>query len=116
MNDIFLTVAGALGMLIAVIHGYLGEIKVVAPITGSPTSAKRIMQAIMFLSAIYWFVGGAILMATPYLFEGTARTFAIAFIGFLYLSGAIGNFWATRGRHIGWVLLSLTTLLIWMGA
>jgi hypothetical protein len=37
-------------------------------------------------------------------------------VGATYLFGAAGNFWATRGRHPGWMLLALALVLIAFGA
>ena len=74
MKDGFLVIAGCLGMGIAILHGYLGETKVVRPIQGSSPSAKRIMQAIFFLSAVYWFAGGVILVVSPFLLEPASGT------------------------------------------
>ncbi len=115
MKDIFLVMAGCLGMVIAILHGYIGEMKVVRPIQGSPASAKRVLHALMFLSAVYWFVGGAILAAGPFYLDANARYVAAMMVGALYLSGAIANLWATRGRHFGWAMLAGTTILIWLG-
>jgi hypothetical protein len=38
------------------------------------------------------------------------------FVGSLYLYGALGNLWGTRGRHPGWMLYSLALVLIGFGA
>ena len=113
MKDALAVTAGGLGTLIAVIHGYLGEMKVVRPIKDAPASAKRVLHAIMFLSAVYWFIGGAILVASP-LLSAADRRLALSIVGAMYLSGAAGNLWATRGRHFGWLLLSVTAALAWL--
>jgi len=116
MKDIFLVIGGCLGMVVAVLHGYLGETRIVGPIQNSPACAKRVIQAIMFLSAVYWFVGGAVLALTPF-FQGAGdRRLSALIVGALYISGAAANIWATRGRHFGWGLLTITTVFIWLGA
>ncbi len=116
MSNILLITAGGLGLIISLVHGYLGETKVVGPVQDVPISAKRILQAIMFLSAVYWFLGAALLVAAPFLLAPENRFIAGWGVGALFLSGAIGNFWATRGKHFGWMLLSMATLLAWSGA
>lgn len=116
MSTLFLVTAGTLGLFISVIHGYLGETRVVGALQEAPVSAKRILQAIMFLSAVYWFLGAALLVAAPYLLAPESRVVVGGGVGALFLSGAIGNFWATRGRHFGWMLLAIATLLAWLGA
>ena len=116
MKDIVLVSAGCLGLIIAIAHGYLGERKVAGAIQGVPPSAKRVMRAIMFLSAVYWFVGGAVLIASPFFLSQEGRWAAVIIVGLMYLTAAIANFWATRGRHFGWVLLGSATALIGVGA
>ena len=116
MNDFLIYAAGGLGMIIAVVHGYIGEVKVVAPVTGINRSAKRVLSAVMFLSAIYWFAAGALLVVAPLILESDAKRLAAFFVGTIYLSGALANFWATRGRHFGWMLLAIATALAWLGA
>ena len=115
MTDTMTILAGIMGMLIAMVHGYLGATKVVQPVTGIHPSAKRILHAIFLLSAVYWFVGGAVLVLAPFYLSPDARYVASLIVGTLFLSGAAGNFWATRGRHFGWVLLTIATTLTWVG-
>ena len=116
MNELLLVTAGCLGMTIAVVHGYLGEMKVVRPIQGLGVSTKRVARAIWFLSAVYWFAGGVILAASPWYSAREGYPVLALCVGAMYLAGAAANFWATRGRHFGWVLLSATAGLIWFGA
>ncbi|MEL6665211.1 MAG: hypothetical protein AAFQ24_03685 [Pseudomonadota bacterium] len=109
--DIFLYLAGGLTVFIAVIHGYLGATKVVGPSTAPSNDAKRILHAIMFLSAVYWFIGGLALIAAPYLFEGEVRRWVVYTIVAMLLSGAFGNMWGTRGKHFGgYFLLGVSAL------
>ena len=115
MNDFFTIASGCLGMLIAVVHGYLGATKVIHPIKTIHPTAKRILHGVFLLSAIYWFIGGALLVAAPFYLTANAVYIAVWLVGLLYLSGAVANFWATRGRHFGWVLLSVATALAWVG-
>jgi hypothetical protein len=36
-------------------------------------------------------------------------------VGSSYLYGALGNLWATRGRHFGWMLYAVALILIAAG-
>ena len=101
MTDIFLYLAGGLTVFIAIIHGYLGTTQVVGPSTAPTVAAKRILHAIMFLSAVYWFIGGLILIAAPHVFEGEVRRWVVYTIVAMLLSGAFGNMRSTRGKHFG---------------
>ena len=65
---------------------------------------------------ISWTQGGAILVLVPFLLDQSQRTIAVYMIALVYASGAIANCWATRGRHPGWFLLAVTTVLALMGA
>jgi hypothetical protein len=113
MKEALGILAGGLGMLCAAVHGYLGERKAVRPVKDVPPSAKRVLRAVMFLSAAYWFVAGAVLAASP-LLTAHDRELALAIAGFIYGSAAAANFWATRGRHFGWILLGVAAALAWL--
>jgi len=116
MANLFLYIAGALTLAIAIIHGYLGATKVVGPSTAPNPSTKRILHAIMFLSAVYWFFGGLVLLATPVLFEGVGRQGATYVVTAMLISGALGNMWATRGKHFGGYFLLVVSGLAIAGA
>jgi len=116
MSMNLIVISGYLGMVVAVVHGYLGETKVVRQVDGIPLASKRVLQAIMFLSAVYWFAGGLVLAGSPLYLTSGGQRLAALIVGAMFLSGAIGNFWAMRGRHIGWVLLMCATALAWLGA
>jgi hypothetical protein len=112
MNETLGVIAGGVGMLCAVAHGYLGETKVVRPVKDISPSAKRVLHAIMFLSAVYWFIAGAAAVASP-LLTAHDRWLALFVAGVIYFSSASANFWAMRGRHFGWVALSIAAALAW---
>ncbi len=116
MADYFLYSAGGLTALIAIIHGYLGATAVVGPSTAPSRDAKRILHAIMFLSAVYWFIGGVVLIAAPHLFEGEVRKWVVYTVTAMLLTGAFGNMWGTRGRHFGGYFLLLVSALAFAGA
>ncbi|MEM1140358.1 MAG: hypothetical protein AAGH45_10795 [Pseudomonadota bacterium] len=115
MKDILLYLSGGLGMAIALVHGYLGETKVVRPTAASTPAAKRVLHAIMFLSGVYWFVASAILVATPAYVPELVRPIVVYGVAAIFISGCVANFWATRGRHFGWALLALAAGLALAG-
>ena len=115
MADFFLYGAGGLTVLIAIVHGYLGATDVVGPSTTPSPQAKRILHAIMFLSAVYWFIAGAILMAAPHLFEGEVRKWVVWTAVAMLLTGAFGNMWATRAKHFGGYFLLIVSALAFAG-
>ncbi|MEO0398361.1 MAG: hypothetical protein AAF224_02935 [Pseudomonadota bacterium] len=116
MQDIFLYGAGLLGIIISVAHGYIGEVRVVRPVRASTTQAKRVLHAIMFLSAVYWFAASALLLITPLLLSDAQRPFVVYGVALVFVSGCLGNLWATRGGHFGWILLAAAAALAIAGA
>lgn len=113
MADLLLYVAGGLTVLIAVAHGYLGATAVVGPSRAPNAAAKRILHAIMFLSAVYWLVGGLVLIAAPGLFDGETRKWVVYVVAAMLLSGAFGNLWGMRGKHFGgYALLAVSAIAL----
>ena len=97
-------------MLCGVIHGYSGAMKVVRPIENIRASTKRVLSVVMTLSAIYWIAAGAIVAAGPLLTDHDRRI-ALSVAVAIYGTAAAANYWANRGRHFGWILLSLAAAL-----
>jgi len=115
MKDTSIVIAGVMGMIIAIVHGYLGATTIIGPIENIHPAAKRILHGVFFLSAVYWFVGGAILAAAPFYLSVEARLICALVVAAMFLSGAIINFWATQGTHFGWALLTIAAVLAWLG-
>ncbi|MEL7109201.1 MAG: hypothetical protein AAGL99_08035 [Pseudomonadota bacterium] len=116
MANILLYIAGGLTIGIAIVHGYIGATQVVGPSTAPTQAVKRILHAIMFLSAVYWFVGGVVLVAAPFLFEGETRQWVVYVIAAMLMTGALGNMWSTRAKHFGGYFLLIVSGLALAGA
>ena len=100
MSDMFLIAAGLLSIMVSIIHGFLGETKVIKPIEGLEPSSLRIIRAVWFLSAVYWFVGGVFLVLAPYYFEPSQKVIIAGVTIAMYLSGALANFLGqSRSRY-----------------
>jgi hypothetical protein len=80
------------------------------------SSIRRFVPLLLHFSTISWFLGGLALIAAAIWFDHSARLATGLFVGSLYLLGALGNLWATRGRHPGWMLMAVALLLIVFGA
>jgi hypothetical protein len=113
MNDTLSAMAGGLGMLCGVLHGYLGETKAVRPIENIRANTRRVLSVVMLLSAIYWIAAGAIVAAGPFLADHDRRI-ALYVAAAIYGTAAAANFWANRGKHFGWILLSLAAVLAFL--
>lgn len=122
MADLALIAAGVVGAFVAVIHGVLTQRLMVVPIEAlfsedgrTAPAIRRIVPIMLHLSTISWFLGGLALIAAALWFSTDARAATAWFVGSLYGFGAIGNLWGTRGRHPGWLLLTLALALIVAG-
>jgi hypothetical protein len=117
-----LGLAGVLGSGTAVVHGILTQRLMVKPIQIFLSDNKRISAPIrrlvpllLHFSTFSWFLGGLALLAAA-LWWGNDTKLAIGLsVGSLYLFGAVANAWATRGRHLGWMLMAAAVVLIGVG-
>ena len=114
-----LAVAGVIGSGTAVVHGILVQRLMVKPFEefaladgriGAPI--RRLVPLLLHFSTISWFLGGLALIAAARWLEHDARFATGVFVGSLYLFGALGNLWSTRGLHPGWMLMALALVLI----
>ena len=117
-----LAMAGLIGGGTAVIHGVLTQRLMVRPIEALMASDRRIsgpvrrlIPMLMHFSTIAWLLGGVALIAAAGWFGPQARLVTGLGVGGLYLYGALGNFWGTRGRHPGWMLMAAALVLIGVG-
>ncbi len=115
-----LAAAGIIGSGVAIVHGALTQRLMVEPLatTAGPMqrgTIRRIVPALLHFSTFNWFVCGLALLAAAYVLEPQARLVAGLLVGSSYLYGAVGNLWATRGRHPGWALYTIALMLIAYG-
>jgi hypothetical protein len=117
-----LAMAGVIGCGVAVVHGILVQRLMVKPFEEFALadgrigeSIRRLVPLLLHFSTISWFVGGLALIAAARWLEGDARLATGVFVGSLYLFGALGNLWGTRGLHPGWMLMAVALVLIAFG-
>ncbi len=107
--------AGIIGCIVAVVHGLLLQklmIRSILSNTPLAESSRRLVPLLMHFSTIFWFLGGLALIIVPSFADASAMLVTAVFVGALYGFGAIGNFWGTRGKHPGWMLLAVAVALI----
>lgn len=121
-QDAALAMAGVIGSFVAVVHGILTQRLMVRPIGALFLADKqmhapigRLVPLLLHFSTFNWFLGGLALIAAAIWFEQDARLATSLLVGSSYLFGALGNFWATRGRHPGWMLYAVALVLIVFG-
>lgn len=121
-QDAALGLAGVIGSGVAVVHGILTQRLMVRPFEAflvadkrMTASVRRLVPGLLHFSTFNWFLGGLALIAAAIWFEQDARLATGLLVGSSYLYGALGNLWATRGRHPGWVLYVVALVLIAFG-
>jgi hypothetical protein len=121
-QDAALGLAGVIGSTVAVVHGILVQRLVVRPFDaflladkGMNAPLRRLVPGLVHFSTVTWFLGGLALIAAALWFEKNARLATGLFVGSLYLYGALGNLWVTRGPHPGWMLMTVALVLIVLG-
>ena len=111
MRDLVLQCAGVAAILVALIHGVLGETKVFARATIEPPRLRTLVRVVWQAGTVAWIGGGVLLIAAPWMQSEPARHWIIATIVIVYGVGALGNAWWSRGRHFGWMALSAVIVL-----
>jgi hypothetical protein len=121
-QDASLVMAGLIGGGTAVAHGVLIQRLVVRPYEsflatapGTSQAIRRMMPLLVHFSTIAWLLGALALIAAAGWFGPQARLVTCLSVGSLYLLGALGNLWGTRGRHPGWMLMAVALGLIGVG-
>ncbi len=111
MNALLLVLAGVIGLVTALVHGYLGETRLLSQAETQSELGRRALRAVFHLSTVYWLLGAIALISISLMPISREATVLVSVVATLYLIGAVGNFWLSRGRHIGWVLLLSASLL-----
>jgi hypothetical protein len=121
-QDAALAMAGIIGSCVAVVHGVLTQRLMVRPLEAillsdrrTVASIRRLVPVLLQFSTFNWFLGGLALIAAAIWFEQGAKLATGLLVGSSYLFGALGNLWATRGRHPGWMLYAVALILIVFG-
>ncbi len=121
-HDAALAMAGVIGSCVAVVHGILTQRLMVGPFEELSLADKRISAPIrrlvpllLHFSTVSWMLGGFALIAAATWLGHDAKLATGLFVGSLYLYGALGNLWGTRGRHPGWMLMAAALVLIAFG-
>jgi hypothetical protein len=120
-HDAALALAGVIGSGVAVVHGVLTQRLMVGPFQKLAEGriaapVRRLVPLLLQFSTVNWFIGGMALIVAATSFDREARLATALLAGSSYLFGALGNVWATRGRHPGWMLYTLALVLIIYGA
>jgi hypothetical protein len=115
MRDLMLQAAGVLAILVAIVHGAIGQLRVFTKSHIEPRGTQRLLRMVWQASAIDWIGIGVLLVAAPALGSQSARRWIIAVAVVVYGYAAIGNAVVTRGWHVGWCLMGIVIALAVLG-
>jgi len=115
MQDLALQAAGVLAIFVAIVHGAIAELQVFPKARVEPQRTRTLLRAVWQLSTVAWIGIGLLLMAAPSFGSQAARHWVVAVAVAVYGFAAIGNAVATRGRHVGWFLMSCVIALALIG-
>ena len=115
MRDLALQTAGVLAVLVAIAHGAVAELRVFPRARIEPQRMRLLLRGVWQASTLDWIGIGVLLIAAPTFGSQTARQWVIAVAVVVYGYAAIANAVATRGRHIGWCLMSGAVALALIG-
>ncbi len=107
MKEVLLPLAGVLGTIVAIAHGYLGETRLIAPLDIAGRQAKSFIRAIWQLSTATWILGSLIIGVSPWVVPAEQRVLVVGIASLPMLYGLVANAWISRGRHYGWKLLAV---------
>jgi hypothetical protein len=111
MRDLLLQCAGAAAIVVAIVHGVLGETKVFPRVIIEPLRLRSLIRLVWQASTVAWIGGGVLLIAAPLTASEPARHLIVVTLACVFGFGALGNAWATRGRHFGWMVLSAVVVM-----
>ena len=112
MNPVFfLLMAAALCAITAVIHSVLGEQKLLRPmladragLMGEPL-ARNVTRFAWHWTSVLWVLVGALLAAAAY--GMVSAPWLVLAVGVVHIVAGIADAILTRGRHIGWPLITI---------
>jgi len=107
MRNLLVELAGILALAVSVAHGVLSETKVFPSVRIEPEWARRLIRPVWQASTVAWICLAILLIAAPSMGSEAARDWIIAMSIVSFGAAAIGNAWATRGRHFGWVAMTM---------
>jgi hypothetical protein len=106
MRDLLLQCSGVAAIVVALIHGVLGETKVFKRATIEPPRLRFLIRLVWQAGTIAWIGGGVLLIAAPWMGSEPARHWIVLTLAAVFGFAALANAWAMRGKHFGWVALS----------
>ena len=116
MSQLLLILAAVLGFAVAVIHGYLGQVRLIEPARFTGRTERGMVLAIWHFSAATWGASALVFLFAALRLPADARLVPVGIACLPLIYGMVCNAWITRGRHFGWAALALVIGLALAGA
>jgi hypothetical protein len=111
MRDLLLQCSGVISIAAALIHGVLGETKVLPRVTVQPARLRTLIRLVWQAGTVAWIGCGVLLIAAPWMASEPARHWIVVTTAAVFAFAALANAWATRGRHFGWMVFGAVVAL-----
>jgi hypothetical protein len=111
MRDLLLQCSGVIAIAAALIHGVLGETKVLPRITVQPARLLTLIRLVWQAGTVPWIGCGVLLIAAPWMASEPARHWIVVTTAAVFAFAVLANAWATRGRHFGWMMFGAVVAL-----
>jgi hypothetical protein len=111
MRDFLLQCSGVAAIAAALIHGVLGETRVMPRVTIEPARLRTLIRLVWQAGTVAWIGGGVLLVAVPWMASEPARHWIVVTMACVFAFAALANALATRGRHFGWMALGAVVVL-----
>jgi len=111
MRDVLLQCSGVAAIVVALIHGMLGETKVFARATIEPPRLRTLIRLVWQAGTVAWIGGGVLLLVAPTLGSESARHWIVVTTVAVYAFAVAANAWWSRGRGFGWKALGVVVAL-----
>jgi hypothetical protein len=115
MRDLFLQCSGVAAIIVALVHGTLGETRVFARAHIEPPRLRNLIRFCWQTGTVGWICGGVLLIAAPSVASAPARHWIVITVSAMYGFAMIGNAVILRGRHFGWAALCAVIAMAIMG-
>jgi len=91
MRDVLLQCAGLAAIAVALIHGVLGETKVLARATIQPERLRTLIRLVWQAGTVAWIGGGVLLIAAPIVASAPARHWIVVTFACVFAFGALAQ-------------------------
>jgi hypothetical protein len=118
-SSIFLLIAGCLGLLTALAHGFIMQRSLIQPLNEHLSDhriisrvGRDLLSPLLHVSTLAWGLAGTALIYAAIDGERDTQNLASAIGIAFYLHATVANARAVRGAHPGWILMGGAALLI----